>query len=554
MILIDQLKVLLVESSEADALEIGEILASSKNYECDIFHTTNLKDAEQLIQESKIDIVLVNLFLPDSYGIHTFTNLFHNFPDLPFIVITELDDTYIGMNAVKQGAQDYLVRNEINVSTLNRSISYAIERKHTEEQLRKSEEKYRELFMRSKDAIYMSTIEGEFIDINPAGLALFGYTMQDISNIFVKDLYVHKEDRDKLMFTLSEEGEVSDYEVRLKKKGGDVLNCILSTIVVRDHDENTIGFQGIIKDITLRKQAEEALIKSLRELDFANRELQDLNVNLEEKVDERTSELMKEKEVVEHQHKEIKESINYAKRIQASILPPMQKVKDSLNDSFIYYEPKDIVSGDFYWFEKSKPKSLFAVVDCTGHGVPGAFMSIIGYTQLNEIVSDQRITDPGVILKELDKRVKTALNQTKGNDKNSKDGMELGIISINPEQKRLEYAGAMRPLFYVRDGELHIIKGDKFAIGGFSHHKKTFTTHKVNIREGDCFYLFSDGYPDQFGGPFGKKFMTKNVGQMLQKIAHLPMAEQGGIVRSTIKDWMNKEEQIDDILIAGIRF
>lgn len=554
MIIVDQIKVLLVENSETDALYIGELLASSDNYECEIYHSSSLKEAQNILAEEKIDITLVNLVLPDSYGVHTFNDLFREYPDMPFVILTELDDTYIGVNAVKLGAQDYLIKNELSLAVLNRSISYSIERKHIEERLRHSEEKYKELFLRSKDAIYMSTLEGEFIDINPAGLTLFGYEKEDLEKIRVKDLYIHEEDRERLMHFLIEDGEVSNYEVRLRKKDGEELTCMLSTVVVKHQNGHLIGFQGIIKDITLRKRAEEALIKSLRELDFANRELQDLNVNLEEKVKERTVELIKEKEVVEHQHAEIKESINYAKRIQASILPPMQKVKESMNDSFVYYEPKDIVSGDFYWFEKSQSKSLFAVVDCTGHGVPGAFMSIIGYTQLNEIVSDQKITDPGVILRELDKRVRTALNQKKGNEENSKDGMEMGIITMNLEQGRIEYAGAMRPLYYVRDSELHVVKGDKFAIGGLSPHKKTFTTHKINIKEGDCYYLFSDGYPDQFGGPNGKKFMSKNVGLMLQKIAHLPMSEQGAIVKSTIAAWMGPEEQIDDILIAGIRF
>jgi serine phosphatase RsbU (regulator of sigma subunit) len=194
------------------------------------------------------------------------------------------------------------------------------------------------------------------------------------------------------------------------------------------------------------------------------------------------------------------------------------------------------------------------VVDCTGHGVPGAFMSIIGYTQLNEIVSDQKITDPGVILRELDKRVRIALNQNNPHEKNSKDGMELGILSVNYEQQKIEYAGAMRPLYYTCDSKLKIVKGDKFSIGGISRHKKEFTTHRIPFETGDCFYLFSDGYPDQFGGPKGKKFMTRNVGQMNEKIAHLPMSEQGTIVKKAILDWMKNEEQIDDILISGIRF
>lgn len=401
----------------------------------------------------------------------------------------------------------------------------------------------------------MSTVQGSFLDINPAGLNLLGYEKEDLETLRVQDLYVHLSDRNILVERLSNAGEVSDYEVLLKRKDGEAhLHCILNTIVIKDKFGNTVGFQGIIKDITKRKRAEEALVKSLQELDFANKELQDLNASLEEKVNSRTEQLTKEKEKVEFQNKEIRESINYAKRIQASILPPIQKVEEHIKDCFIYYEPKDIVSGDFYWFEHVKNRPMIAVVDCTGHGVPGAFMSIIGYTQLNEIVNDQKITDPGVILKELDKRVKLALNQNNGAKVSSMDGMELGLISINYEERKLEFAGAMRPLYFVKNSELHIVKGDKFSIGGSSLHKKTFTTHRLNFKKGDSFYLFSDGYPDQFGGPKGKKFMTKHVGQMLMKIAHLPMPYQGQIVQSAIKDWMKVEEQIDDILITGIKF
>ena len=181
-------------------------------------------------------------------------------------------------------------------------------------------------------------------------------------------------------------------------------------------------------------------------------------------------------------------------------------------------------------------------------------MSIIEYTQLNEIVNDQKITDPGRVLKELDKRVKAALNQNKGIEGNSKDGMELGLISVDQENKVLHYAGAMRPLYFVRNGELSILKGDKFAIGGVTARPKIFKTQSIKYEKDDCLYLFSDGYPDQFGGPKGKKFMTRSVGKMVQSISNLDMDEQGKIIEQTILDWKKDEEQIDDILIAGIRF
>lgn len=552
---LEQLNVLIVESSESDALIIGELLSMSDDYNYDIYHVVSLDEAAEMLRQTEIDIILVNLFLPDSFGIHTFNDLFRSFSDIPFIILTEMEDDVVGKNAVQKGAQDFLIKSDIDKDTLNRSIAYAIERKVTEEELRKSEERYRELFIRSNDAIYISTIDGNFVDINPAGLKLFGYEVDEIDYVTVKDLYIDDYDREQLMQILAKEGEVSDYEVDLLKKDGKtVLHCLLSTIVILDKQENIIGYQGIIKDVTEKRKAEEALIKSLRELDQANKDLKHLNATLEQKVEERTKQLQQEKDTVENQNKEITESINYAKRIQASILPSKHRIREQFPDSFIYYAPKDIVSGDFYWYDYSRNKAFFAVIDCTGHGVPGAFMSIIGYTQLNEIVSDQKITDPGVILKELDKRVRIALNQNTGADFNSKDGMELALISVNFEQKKIEFAGAMRPLYFVKEGDLHIIKGDKYSIGGESRHRKNFKTNRIGFDRDDCFYLFSDGYPDQFGGPKGKKFMTRNVGEMVKSMAHLPMKEQGNIVKNSMLNWMRDDEQVDDILIAGIKF
>ncbi len=549
------IKLLLIESSENDALVIADYLDNSKTNEYEITHLNSLEDATDFLTENWVDIILINLFLPDSFGIHTFNQLFRKFPNIPFLILTEIKDHLIGINSVKQGAQDFLIKSELNANNLSKSINYAIERKKTEEELRKSEEKYRELFERSKDAIYISTIDGEFIEINPAGLSLFGYEIGDFQTLKVRDLYVNSEDREILKAVLAEKGEVKDFEVLLYKKGRkDRIFCLLSTMVIHSEDNQIIGYQGIIRDITEKKKNDELLLKTLADLDHANKELKTLNTRLEDLVEIRTEQLQKEKNRVENQHKEIKESIQYAKRIQASILPPLKVFKQVFDDSFIFYEPKDVVSGDFYWFERHKNKSLFAIVDCTGHGVPGAFMSIIGYTQLSEIVSDHHLTTPGVVLKELDKRVRIALNQNAAGEKNSNDGMELGLITYYEDQQKIEFSGAMRPLYMVKNGDLHVVKGNKFSIGGSTYLKKEFLTTRINVEKGDCFYLFSDGYADQFGGPKGKKFMTKHVGEMLQGISHLPMSEQGRIVKKTIQDWMKGNDQIDDILMAGIKF
>lgn len=547
--------VAIVENSENEAIIIANLLEKSIRQIFDIVHFTDIESIKNYLSVNKVDIILLNLFLKDSYGVHTFTELFRKYRHIPFLILTEFDDDEIGANAVKEGAQDYLIKSEINSQSINKAIIHAIERKHFEEQLRNSEQKYKNLFQKSKDAIYISTVDGDFIDINEAGLSLFDYTINDLDALKVADLYVRRRDRMRLKRELSEFGEVIDYPVELVKKDGVTLvYCLLSTTVVRDNKDKIIAYQGIIRDITEKRKSELALIKSMQDLDQANKELLFLNTSLEDKVSERTKQLKKEKELAEIQHKEIKESINYAKRIQASILPPMQKIKHRIPNSFIFYLPKDIVSGDFYWYAETKNRSFIAIVDCTGHGVPGAFMSIIGYTQLNEIMSEGNQSDPGEILKDLDRRVRLALNQNSINGKNSKDGMELGIISIDHEMNRLEYAGAMRPLFFIKQNELKIIKGDKFSIGGISRRKKVFVTHKIHIEENDCFYLFSDGYPDQFGGPKGKKFMAKNVASMLIKIGHLHMEEQSQVIKDAIFNWMGEEEQIDDILMAGLRF
>jgi len=550
-----KINLLLVENIEDEAIQVADCLGGISAFDIDINFCQNLDESYQLLRRENVDIILLNLFLPDGYGLQSYASLFLEFPDIPCVVLTELEDSAIAAEAVKNGAQDFITKGGMNSESLFRSISYAIERKGFETKLRKSEEKYRQLFTRSRDVIYMSTPNGEFIDFNPAGLSLFGYKEEELPVLNVNELYVNQGDRDILRQVLVKEGQVTDYEIKLKKKGGEIqLSCLLTSTIISNEDGSIKCYQGIIRDISERKKAEQALFKSLADLDLANHELHQLNETLEHKVEVRTKDLQKEKELVVINSKEINESIQYAKRIQASILPPMQRLQDEFVDSFVYYEPKDVVSGDFYWYEKIKKKSLFAVVDCTGHGVPGAFMSIIGYTQLNEIVNQQNITDPGVILKELDKRVRVALHQNALNDKNSKDGMELGLIHIDYAQNELEFAGAMRPLFLVRDGELQIFKGSKFSVGGVSLREKEFTTIRISIKSGDSIYLFSDGYPDQFGGPNGKKFMTRNVVDMLRNISHLPMFEQDKVVRDTFKQWKNMEEQVDDILFCGIKF
>ena len=250
---------------------------------------------------------------------------------------------------------------------------------------------------------------------------------------------------------------------------------------------------------------------------------------------------------VEEKNNEILSSISYAKRIQTAILPSEEEVNALLPNNFVYYEPKDIVSGDFYWVQKSENKVFFAAVDCTGHGVPGAFMSIVGNNGLNKALNEKRITQPSKILDSLNLHVVESL-QKKADDR-IKDGMDLAICAIDYQKLLLEYSGAYNPLYLIRNNELIETKADKQAIGLAN---KEYTNHKFELQKGDVIYLFTDGYADQFGGPKGKKFTYKRFKQLLIEISKKPIAEQKNILEKTLHEWMKNEEQIDDICLMGI--
>ena len=269
------------------------------------------------------------------------------------------------------------------------------------------------------------------------------------------------------------------------------------------------------------------------------------NKRLENKVNERTKELAEK-------NKDITSSIQYAKRIQEAILPAKELIYASLKKSFILYKPKDIVSGDFYWYGEKDELKIIAAVDCTGHGVPGAFMSMIGHNLLNQIVSEKGNYDPGKILVELHKGVQSALKQ---NQSDNNDGMDVSIVAINILTNEIRWAGAFRSLVVVtKSGELEKIEGNKYPIGGSQlNSEREFTTHVKQLQESDTMYLFSDGFADQFGGEKGKKFMVKKFHQDLLSIHHLNMDEQKNRLEKYFNDWKGNYEQVDDVLVIGIK-
>jgi len=270
-------------------------------------------------------------------------------------------------------------------------------------------------------------------------------------------------------------------------------------------------------------------------------------------------EIQQQRQEIADKNKNIEMSIHYAQRIQAAILPSLDKIRKALPESFVFFRPRDMVSGDFYWFTETKDKIFIAAADCTGHGVPGAFMSMMCYELLNEIVIKNKVYQPATVLELLDKGIITALKQ---DETDNKDSMDISLCMIdkitdNQIQRLVEFAGAKLPVYYVQDGELNIIKGGVFPIGGIlpkSTMRKKYNSHLIDItNKTTTFYICSDGYQDQFSFDSGKKFMTSRLKEMFVAICNKSMAEQKAIVHNTLIDWQGEGKQTDDILLIGFK-
>lgn len=260
--------------------------------------------------------------------------------------------------------------------------------------------------------------------------------------------------------------------------------------------------------------------------------------------------LSEQNKIISLKQQEIADSLAYAKRIQQAIYSDSHVVKDLFPSGFGFAEPKNVVGGDFYWFTSAGGKSLIAAADCTGHGVPGAFVSIIANNMLNDAVQKEGLVDPSQILAYLNLNVRRALKQDHGS---TRDGLDIVLVAADLEAKTLVYAGANRPLYFFSGGELTEYKPTKASIGGFTEAGEEFASQKIDYKEGDTFYIFSDGYADQFGGPKGKKLTTRRLKEILTSMQPKNMREQEVLIQEHFNKWKGDNEQTDDVLIIGIR-
>jgi PAS domain S-box-containing protein len=363
------------------------------------------------------------------------------------------------------------------------------------------------------------------------------------------------EDQQRIMkeqMAMREAGNSNAYEIKVKKANGkDYAWMLISGAPLYDHHNNVIGSVGVHLDITYQKKIaieleEKKAMKSLMEWQEKAME------HLEEKVIERTSEVVKQKEIIEYKNKEITNSITYALRIQQALLPNKDELDKVLPESFILYKPKDIVSGDFYYFNMIREGTCYlAAADSTGHGVPGGFMSMLGSEKLNDAVG--KGGNPGEILAILNRSIKGSLRHTE-KERAILDGFDISLCLIDMANSSIRYAGAHRPIWVLRkdSDEIEEIKGTKSAIGGWTDEFQMFETHHLQFAKGDSFYLFTDGFADQFGTT-NKRLMTKKFKQVLCSIKNLSMAEQEKYLDNFFKTWKGSEEQTDDILVIGVR-
>lgn len=337
----------------------------------------------------------------------------------------------------------------------------------------------------------------------------------------------------------------------------DVIRMILTGFADIEAIVKAVNKCGIYKYITkpwdkgeMKLTIDKALEAYELKSDKVNliRELEKANSGLEEKVALRTKELA---EV----NKRLMDSIKYAMTIQSAMLISPEDIKEAFSDFFVMFKPLDIVSGDFYWFaqvhDEERPLSVMACVDCTGHGVAGALMSMIGESLLNQIVYEYEIHDPEEILENLDIGVQEMLNQSEGN---SHHGMDASIIVVDHYNEQVLFSGARQNLMYSHQSELKSIKGERVSIGGFAEQKRVYKQHMLEYKSGETkFYLTSDGFPDQFGGPDNKKYTLSRLSKTLESNLDKPFDEQKKLLETALNDWKGSEKQTDDIMVMGIK-
>ncbi len=372
------------------------------------------------------------------------------------------------------------------------------------------------VFDSSPACMSITTLERRYVRVNKRFVEIYGFDESEVVGRNARELGIlDPEEHERVSSIIREKGRIKNETIKCKSKDGRVIYAISSI-------ENM--------EINGRRY----LVSSFLDI----------------------SPILQQQQLIEQQNKDMLESIRYAKLIQKAIFPSKAQLDAILAESFVLLKPKHIVSGDFYWIKEHHDKIFIAACDCTGHGVPGAFISIIGNNLLSKCITDYGQTNPADILNQLNNEFQNANQKIIDSSYEIKDGMDIALCVIDKSKMTMEYAGAYNPIYQVKNGTLTKLATDKIPIHLFSKNTdKKFTSYQITIESGDSYYLFSDGYADQFGGEEGKKFNYKNFQELILSMQNLTMAEQRKVFNDTIEEWKTRshEEQTDDILIVGFK-
>ncbi len=534
--------VLIVDDVQANLMILEDLLTDKG---ITIFKAENGKRALKMAVLYSPDLILLDIIMPKQDGFEVCENLKldEKTKDIPVIFLTAKNQTNDIVKAFSVGAVDYIVKPFRMAELLARVFTHLelkhsrdtiyqqnkqlkaeiIARRKKEKELLESERKYSSLITGLNDAVFkISYPDGKYIYISPAAYKVFGYSKNSfyktphfIKKIMHQSYLKHYEDDLETYW-----GVVPTIKYKIIDPDGNERWIIQANKGTFDKDGKLIAIEGIYRNISTKE------------------------------------ELHNQKNKLEKINKDITSSIRYAQFIQNAVLPSKMFLKQFIPENFIFYMPRDIVSGDFYWIKQVNNYVAVAAADCTGHGVPGAFMSMLGIALFNEIVRLDQYPKANEILNELRKRLKASLHQDSIRGKNT-DGMDVSLCILNLDTKQVQYSGANSPLFITRKNnkdevELIDVRPDRMPIGVYVR-ERSFTNHKIQLRTNDNIYLFSDGYIDQFGGENNDKFKTRRFKKLLISMHDESMLRQKEILFDVFDRWRSGIRQLDDVLIIGIK-
>lgn len=401
------------------------------------------------------------------------------------------------------------------------------------------------------NSVLIADNTGKIEWVNEGFKKLYGYSLEEFSVAYGENILSassNKEIENALRYCIENRGSTV-YESSFVNKEGDTIWTQTTLNTITNNEGQVTKIIAIDSDISRLMEAEQEIRKQNVEILERSEEI----LQQKEELFAQSEKLYSANKILTARNKQITDSIIYAQRIQDAILPEKNFINHTLKDHFVFFKPRDIVSGDFYWVKKIENKIFIAVADCTGHGVPGAFMSIIGHNLLEQITNDNTVENAGLVLDLMRELLDLKFLKDRHGEEID-DGMDIGVCIIDPTCNQIDFAGAYHSLIMVNNQQIREITGNNMPIGKtFVDIHESFTNHRVSYEEGTMIYLYTDGYVDQFGGPKHRKFYSANLKKMLSEISNLPVTEQYQKIEDTMKQWMYGEKQIDDMLVMGVR-